>query len=148
MNQHSELSIHDTGVFDILSVNDLPNEELPFPTEFHQNVRDVHINLYTNGFPSLSQYNPTAVALRQEGVDLRTDDDLRAAIGLFRASIEIEPFFVQAHLNLATALFTEGQFAEAELIWRRLSRLSQKSRELRAWSNAWSAQAWDTSTLS
>lgn len=90
MNQHSELGIHDTGVIDILSVNDIPIGELLSPPDFHESVRGVHVNLYTDGFPSLFQYNPTAVTLRQEGVDLRSNDDPRAAIGLFRASIETE----------------------------------------------------------
>ena len=40
---------------------------------------------------------------------------IRAAIGAYRDAVERDPAFAAAHLNLAHALFLDGQFAEA---WR------------------------------
>src|SRR5437667_4342930 len=69
-----------------------------------QKVHDLRRNRETFGVVQV--YNDTGIRLVERG-------DLAAAIGYFRAAVDLRPDYSEIHRNLARALFQAGQLDEA-----------------------------------
>src|SRR5262249_21791979 len=77
--------------------------------------------------PDDPNVQPTAAALNERAIELRSQGRLQAAIAIFRDAVRLYPDVAELHQNLAHALYEAGENDAAIASYRRSLRIEPDS---------------------